>query len=103
MPITPESIPDVMKDQCALDAGATAGKTLGDTLHNGYDRMKDTEEMQAEWRKRHEAEAGAPRLGSNANAFLGGFRMWEPAASRTPHTPQGLRDDQAKEAKGSRT
>jgi polyphosphate glucokinase len=26
------------------------------------------------------------RLGSNANAFLGGFRMWEPAMGRKPHT-----------------
>ena len=43
------------------------------------------------------------RLGSNANAFLGGFRMWEPATSRKPHTPQGPRVDQAKKAKGSRT
>ena len=43
------------------------------------------------------------RLGSNANAFLGGFRMWEPGTSRKPHTPQGPRDDRAKKAKGSRT
>jgi hypothetical protein len=26
------------------------------------------------------------RLGSNAKAFLGGFRMWEPWASRNPQT-----------------
>jgi len=39
------------------------------------------------------------RLGSNANAFLGGFRMWEPAASRS----QWSRDDQPKKAKGGRT
>ena len=43
------------------------------------------------------------RLGSNANAFLGGFRMWEPASARNPHTPQRPRDDQAKKAKGART
>ena len=51
------------------------------------------------------SESPAPgcRIGSNANAFLGGFRMWEPATSRKPHTPQGPRDDQAKKAKGSRT
>jgi predicted NBD/HSP70 family sugar kinase len=42
------------------------------------------------------------RLGSNANAFLGGFRMWEPWTSRAPQAPQGPRDDQAKKAKGSR-
>jgi hypothetical protein len=55
VPITPETIPDVMKDQCALDAGAAAGKRLGDALRNGYDRMKVAEEMQAEMRKRQEA------------------------------------------------
>jgi len=43
------------------------------------------------------------RLGSNTDAFLGGFRMWEPATSREPHTPQGSRDNQAKKTKGSRT
>ena len=50
-----------------------------------------------------ESQAAGCRLGSNANAFLGGFRMWEPATSRKPHTPLGPRDDQAKKAKGSRT
>ena len=43
------------------------------------------------------------RLGSNANAFLGGFRMWEPAAGRKPPAPQQPRHDQAKKAKGART
>jgi polyphosphate glucokinase len=28
------------------------------------------------------------RLGSNAKALLGGFRMWEPWASRDPQTRQ---------------
>jgi predicted NBD/HSP70 family sugar kinase len=28
------------------------------------------------------------RLGSNAKAFLGGFRMWEPWANRNPQTRQ---------------
>jgi polyphosphate glucokinase len=35
---------------------------------------------------------GCRRLGSNAKAFLGGYRMWEPWASRNlqnPPTPQG--------------
>jgi len=39
------------------------------------------------------------RLGSNAKAFLGGFRMWEPWASRNPQTRQRPGDDQAKKAK----
>ena len=43
------------------------------------------------------------RLGTNANAFLGGFRMWEPATSRKSHTRQRRRDDQAQKAKGVRT
>jgi hypothetical protein len=42
------------------------------------------------------------RLGSNANAFLGGYRMWEPWTSRAPQALQAPRDDQAKKAKGSR-
>ena len=37
---------------------------------------------------------GCRRLGSNAKAFLGGFRMWEPWASRNPQTRQ--RPGQAK-------
>lgn len=55
VPITPDSIPDVMKDQCALDAGAKAGKNLGDTLRNGYDRDKIALEMQSEMMKRRQA------------------------------------------------
>ena len=43
-----------MKNPCALDAGAKAGKTLGDALRNGYDRMKIAQELQAEMRKRHQ-------------------------------------------------
>ena len=43
------------------------------------------------------------RLGDNAYAFLGGFRMWEPATGRKPPTPQGPRQDRAKKAKGART
>ena len=39
------------------------------------------------------------RLGSNANAFLGGFRMWEPAAARS----QWSRDAQARKPRGART
>ena len=40
------------------------------------------------------------RLGSNANAFLGGFRMWEPWASRNHSDPRRRPgDDQAKKAK----
>ena len=42
------------------------------------------------------------RLGSNANAFIGGFRMWEPVAVRTPHTPKRPRPDRAKKTKGAR-
>jgi multimeric flavodoxin WrbA len=51
VPITADAIPDVMKDQCALEAGAKAGKALGDVLRNGYDRMKVTREMQDEMSK----------------------------------------------------
>jgi multimeric flavodoxin WrbA len=46
VPITPETIPDVMKDQCALDAGAKAGKTLGDALRAGNDRAAVAKEVQ---------------------------------------------------------
>jgi hypothetical protein len=42
------------------------------------------------------------RVGSNANAFVGGYRMWQPWTSRAPQAFQGRRDDQAKQAKGSR-
>ena len=44
-------------------------------------------------RKRQEAEEPPPgcRLGSNDKAFIGGFRMWEPAKARPPQRlPQGL-------------
>jgi polyphosphate glucokinase len=43
------------------------------------------------------------RLGSNANAFLGGFRMWKTTTGRKPHTHQRPRDNQTKKAKGART
>ncbi len=36
------------------------------------------------------------RLGHNAYAFLGGFRLWEPATGRKPHTPQRSDHDQGK-------
>jgi predicted NBD/HSP70 family sugar kinase len=42
------------------------------------------------------------RLDSNANAFLGGYRMWELWTTRAPQAFQGPRVDQAKKAKGSR-
>ncbi len=41
------------------------------------------------------------RLGDNAYAFLGGFRLWEPATQRTPQTPQSSPHD-AKAKKGTR-
>ena len=40
------------------------------------------------------------RLGSNANAFLGGFRMWEPWEDRMPRSPERPRPDRAR--KGTR-
>ncbi|MGD0624609.1 MAG: ROK family protein [Thermodesulfobacteriota bacterium] len=43
------------------------------------------------------------RLGDNAYAFVGGFRLWEPATGRKPHTPQRPRRDQAKKTKGAHT
>lgn len=43
------------------------------------------------------------RLGDNAFAFLGGFRMWEPKTSRVPPAPRRPRRDQAKETKRPRT
>jgi hypothetical protein len=39
---------------------------------------------------------GCRRLGSNAKAFLGGFRLWEPWASRNPQPRQRPGDDRAK-------
>ena len=37
------------------------------------------------------------RLGDNANAFIGGFRMWEPATERLRHArKQPRHDDGAK-------
>jgi multimeric flavodoxin WrbA len=57
VPITPELIPEVMKDQCALEAGAAAGKRLGDALRNGHDRKTVAEEVEAEMRKLHETRA----------------------------------------------
>jgi hypothetical protein len=42
------------------------------------------------------------RLGTNANAFIGGFRMWEPANARTSHTPERSPHDRAREAQGAR-
>ncbi len=42
------------------------------------------------------------RLGDNANAFIGGFRMWEPASARASHTPKRSRHDRTKKAKGTR-
>jgi polyphosphate glucokinase len=42
------------------------------------------------------------RLGGNANAFLGGFRMWELLEARTSHRSQWSDYDPAKEAKGMR-
>ena len=43
------------------------------------------------------------RLGDNANAFLGGFRLWEAARTAQPKHLKRRRHDQAKEAKGSVT
>ena len=44
------------------------------------------------------------RLGSNANAFIGGYRMWEPANARhTAHAPERSPHDQPKKRKGART
>lgn len=36
------------------------------------------------------------RAGSNANAFLGGFRLWEDAASHTPARPKLVRNHEKK-------
>jgi polyphosphate glucokinase len=44
------------------------------------------------------------RLGSNANAFIGGYRMWEPAKARhTAHAPERSPHDRPKTRKGART
>ena len=43
------------------------------------------------------------RLGDNAFAFLGGFRMWEPKMSRKPPAPRRPLRDQAKATKRPRT
>jgi TRAP transporter TAXI family solute receptor len=46
---------------------------------------------------------GTCRLVSNANAFLGGFRMWELAPVASVTLPREPRGDQARQVKGSRT
>jgi len=52
-------------------------------------------------RKLKKAPPGC-RLGTNANAFIGGFRMWEPANERTSHSPERSPYDRAKKAKRAR-
>jgi hypothetical protein len=52
-------------------------------------------------KKLKEAPRGC-RLGTNANAFIGGFRMWEPASARTSHSPEWSGYDQPQKAKGTR-
>jgi hypothetical protein len=52
-------------------------------------------------KKLEEAPPGC-RLGHNAYAFVGGFRLWEPATRRKPHTLQRSVHDQPNKAKGSR-
>jgi hypothetical protein len=52
-------------------------------------------------KKLKEAPRGC-RLGPNANAFIGGFRMWEPGNARTSHSPQRSPYHQARKAKGTR-
>ena len=52
-------------------------------------------------KKLKEAPRGC-RLGTNANAFIGGFRMWEPVNVRTSHSPEWSRYDRAQTAKGTR-
>ena len=42
------------------------------------------------------------RLDDDANAFIGGLRMWEPAKARTAHTPERSLYDLAKKAKRAR-
>ena len=45
--ITPDSTPDVMKDQDLLAAAKEAGRTLGSRLRNNHDRNQVTMKMQA--------------------------------------------------------
>jgi len=42
------------------------------------------------------------RVGTNANAFIGGFRMWEPTTARAVHTPERAPHDRAMKAKRAR-
>jgi polyphosphate glucokinase len=42
------------------------------------------------------------RIGSNANAFIGGFRLWESAKDRLAHTPERSPHDRRKKAKAPR-
>ena len=42
------------------------------------------------------------RIGTNANAFIGGFRMWEPAKARSSAAPERSPQDRPKNAKGTR-
>lgn len=42
------------------------------------------------------------RIGTNANAFTGGFRMWEPAKARPSLSPERRGHDRAKTAKETR-
>ena len=41
------------------------------------------------------------RIGTNANAFIGGFRMWEPSTAHTSYGPKPSRDDPATKGKDS--
>lgn len=52
-------------------------------------------------KKLKEAPPGC-RLGSNANAFVGGFRMWEPAKARASYAPERSPQDRTANAKGTR-
>jgi polyphosphate glucokinase len=52
-------------------------------------------------KKLKEAPRGC-RLSTNANAFIGGFRMWEPVNASTPHRPERSRHDRTAPAKGTR-
>ena len=45
--ITEEMIPNVTKQADVMAAAKAAGRTLGERLKNGHDRMKVTEQMQA--------------------------------------------------------
>lgn len=49
--ITEDMIPDVAKQADVVAAAKSAGKTLGERLRNGHDRMKVTEKMQAKLMK----------------------------------------------------